>query len=239
MSAKRILPLTTLLFVICASAQTSPEVHTDHRVTFRLKAPDAKTVGLHCEGVKETSMQKDKDGIWSCTTDPLDPDIYTYSFQMDGVRVIDPQNPLLKYNLLNTVSQVHVPGPASLPWEVNDVPHGQLHQHFFKSEVAGDQRDFWVYTPPGYDLSARKSYPALYLLHGFSDDASGWISAGFANVILDNLIARKEAKPMVVIMPLGYGKKDYVFSSNARRMDERQRNLDGFRDTLLKEVMPL
>jgi enterochelin esterase family protein len=96
-----------------------------------------------------------------------------------------------------------------------------------------------LYTPPGYDPASRLHYPALYLLHGFSDDASGWISAGFANVILDNLIARKEAKPMVVIMPLGYGKKDYVFSSDARRMGERQRNVEGFRNTLFNEVMPM
>jgi enterochelin esterase family protein len=239
MPAKYILVLALLIVAKSSLAQTSPEVHADRRVTFRLKAPEAKDVKVRCEGVKDTNMEKDEKGIWSWTTEPLEPDFYGYSFQVDSARVIDPVNPLLKYNLLNTVSQVHVPGPLSLPWEVNDVPHGQLHRHFFKSNVTGDQRDFVVYTPPGYDPSARKRYPTLYLLHGFSDDATGWISAGFANVILDNLIARKEAKPMVVIMPLGYGKMEYVFGAEGRRREARQQNIDEFRDTLFKEVMPM
>jgi enterochelin esterase family protein len=239
MRVKQIPFLALLVATATTFAQTSPEVQPDGRVTFRLKAPDAKDVRLHCEGVKDTALQKDDKGIWSFTTDPLEPDIYAYSFQVDSARVIDPVNPLLKYNLLNTVSQVHVPGPLSLAWEVNDVPHGQLHRHFFRSIVTGDQRDFLVYTPPGYDFAPRKRYPTLYLLHGFSDDATGWISAGFANVILDNLIARKQAKPMIVIMPLGYGKMDYVFAPEDCRREARQQNIDQFRETLFKEVMPI
>jgi enterochelin esterase family protein len=239
MPAIRLTLLTIISISTSCLAQTSPEVHPDGRVTFRLKAPDAKEVRLRCEGVKDANLEKDEKGIWAFTTDTLEPDIYAYSFTVDGARVIDPVNPLLKYNLLNTVSQVHVPGLLSLAWEVNDVPHGQLHRHFFKSNITGDQRDFMVYTPPGYDPSARKRYPTLYLLHGFSDDATGWISAGFANVILDNLIARKQAKPMVVIMPLGYGKMEYVFAADARRREERQHNIDQFRETLFKEVMPI
>src|SRR5436853_1289868 len=118
--------LFALVVPVPAMAQRiiSPEVKSDGRVTFRLKAPDAKGVRLHCEGVKESSLQKDDQGIWSFTTETLEPDIYSYSFEVDGCRVIDPSNPLLKYNLLNTDSQVHVPGPATLPWELNDVPHG-------------------------------------------------------------------------------------------------------------------
>jgi len=111
----------------------------------------------------------------------------------------------MKPNLLNTTSQVHVPGPASLPWEVSDVPHGEVHHHFYKSAVVGDQRDFYVYTPPGMNPRGSRSYPVLYLLHGFSDDASGWTAVGRAHVIMDNLIAQGKTKPMVVVMPLGYG----------------------------------
>jgi len=88
---------------------TSPEVHFDGRVTFRIKAPEAKDVRVRCEGVKASEMQKDDQGVWSLTTEALEPDIYAYSFQVDGLRTIDPNNPLLKYNLLNTDSQVHVP----------------------------------------------------------------------------------------------------------------------------------
>src|SRR5262249_22365905 len=122
-----------LIFSIASSgfAQriVSPEVASDGRVTFRLKTPDAKDVQVRCEGVKGNAMQKDEQGVWSMTSEALEPDIYAYSFIVDGARCIDPNNPLLKYNLLNTDSQVHVPGPASLAWEINDVPRGQLHRH--------------------------------------------------------------------------------------------------------------
>src|SRR5208283_494682 len=133
--------LAFLLFASPAFAQSivSPEVQADGRVTFRLQAPNAKDVQLHCEGVSHSTMQKDDRGVWTFTTDPLEPDIYAYSFSVDGLRVIDPNNPFLKYNLLNTESQVEVPGPKSLLWEINDVPRGTLHRHFYKSAVAGDE----------------------------------------------------------------------------------------------------
>ena len=185
-------------------------------------------------------MQKDDQGVWSSTSEVLEPDVYAYSFSVDGVHAIDPGNPLLKYNPLNTDSQVHVPGPATLPWELNDVPHGQIHRHFYHSAVAGDDRDFLVYTPPGYDPAAKKRYPVLYLLHGYSDDATAWTSVGLAHVILDNLIARKQAQPMIIVMPLGYGTMEVVRAgwSGVRRGDLWQVNLDRFRETLLQEVLP-
>jgi enterochelin esterase-like enzyme len=227
---------------VFAQPVVSPEVQLDGRVIFRLKAPEAKEVRLNCQGVTNPVMQKNEQGVWSFTTAPLEPDIYAYSFQVDGMRVIDPVNPLFKFNLHNTESQVHVPGPKSLPWEWNDVPHGQLHRHFYKSTVAADDRDFMVYTPPGYDATAKKRYPVLYLLHGYTDDASAWTSVGRANVILDNLIARGQAKPMIVVMPLGYGTMEIVKPSRtlaeARQPMLWQTNLSKFRDALLEEVMP-
>src|SRR5205807_5971819 len=120
------------------------------------------------------AMTKDEAGVWSVTTEPLEPDYYGYSFQVDGVALIDPGNPLMKPNLLNTQSMVHVPGPSSIPWEENAVPHGTVHHHYYKSAIVGDQRDYFVYTPPGYEVNKGSRYPVLYLLHGFSDDASGW-----------------------------------------------------------------
>jgi enterochelin esterase family protein len=218
----------------------SPDVLPDGRATFRLQAPGAKEVRVRCEGVKESGLQQDAQGVWSFTTPPLEPDIYAYSFVVDGCRTIDPSNPLLNYNLLNTESQVHVPGPATLPWELNDVPHGQLHRHFYRSKVAGDDRDFMVYTPPGYNPAGKTLYPTLYLLHGYSDDTTAWTSVGQANVILDNLIARKQAKPMVVVMPLGYGSMEVV-RGGWQRLHESglwQRNQDKFREALLTEVIP-
>lgn len=221
-------------------ALQSPEVQPDHRVSFRFRAPNAREVLLAREGAPRLPMQKDAQGVWSVTTDPLEPDYYGYSFVVDGVGQIDPLNPLMKPNLLNTTSMVHVPGPASLPWEVNDGPHGEVHHHFYKSGVVGDQRDYYVYTPPGYDPKASKRYPVLYLLHGYSDDASGWTAVGRAHVILDNLINQGKAKPMVMVMPLGYGAPEIVSRSGPGFRDTglRQRNFDRFRDALLTEVVP-
>ncbi|HWY20300.1 MAG TPA: alpha/beta hydrolase-fold protein [Candidatus Acidoferrum sp.] len=222
------------------AALVSPEVHSGGSVTFRFRAPNAVEVKLAREGAEPVSMQKDDKGVWSVTTSPLAPDYYGYSFLADGVRLIDPENPLLIPNLLATGSAVHVPGPSSLPWELNDVPHGEIHHHFYKSKVAGDDRDYYVYTPAGYAPEAKKTYPVLYLLHGFSDDASGWTAVGHANVILDNLIAQGKAKPMIVVLPLGYGTMEFVYLGwNAWSHTEmRDRNFQNFREALLTEVMP-
>jgi enterochelin esterase family protein len=237
------LPVVLVMTVATtASAQVlvSPEVHADKRVTFRLRAPNAKEVVLRCEGTKGGAMQKDAQGVWSITTEPMPPDIYAYSFSVDGLKVIDPANPLLKYNLLNTDSQVHVPGSATLAWEINDVPHGVLHRHLYRSAIVGDERPFVVYTPPGYDPAAAQLYPVLYLLHGYSDAEDAWTSVGRANIILDNLIARGQAKPMLIVMPLGYGNKEVIANgwaglrNNAVWMDSIMK----FRDALLTEVIP-
>ncbi len=116
----------------------------------------------------------------------------------DGVSLADPSNPARVPNLLSNDSEVHVPGPASLPWEVNDVPHGIVHRHFYKSAAVGDERDFYVYTPPGYDPTGKELYPVLYLLHGYSDDASAWAAVGRAHVILDNLIRLRQGTPVQI-----------------------------------------
>jgi enterochelin esterase-like enzyme len=218
----------------------SPEVHTDGSVTFRFRAPNAVDVKLAREGTEAVAMQKDEQGVWSVTTAPLSPDYYGYSVIVDGVRSIDPSNHLLKPNLLATENAVHIPGPSSLPWELNDVPHGEIHHHFYKSGVAGDDRDYYVYTPAGYDPAAKQTYPVLYLLHGYSDDASGWTAVGHANVILDNLIAQGKAKPMIVVMPLGYGTMEIIQLgwSSWGHTDVRDRNFANFREALLTEVMP-
>src|ERR1044071_3220354 len=153
----------------------SPEVLPDKRVTFRFRAPNAKEVAVDRESAPRLAMQRDAQGVWSVTTDPLDPDIYGYGFVADGVRLVDPANAAMIPNLLNKSSLLHVPGP-DLPWEVGAAARGTLHPHFYRSRVVGDDRDFYVYTPPGYDPHESKRYPVLNLLHGFSDDASAWTS---------------------------------------------------------------
>lgn len=239
----RNLPFALMLAVatpVVGQPLVSPEVHSDSRVTLRLKAPNAKDVRVRLETVGSKTMQKDEQGVWSFTSDPMAPDIYSYSFSVDGVQMIDPSNPLLKYNLLNTESQVHVPGPATLAWEINDVPHGVVHRHLYHSAILGDERPFLVYTPPGYDAAADKTYPVLYLLHGYSDAEDAWVSVGRANVILDNLIAQGGAKPMLIVMPLGYGNKAVIANGWAglQNKDIWQDSVVKFRDVLLTEILP-
>jgi len=239
---KNLLPFVLMTVVVPASGQplVSPEVHADGRVTFRLRAPNAKEVVVRCEGTRVSAMQKDEQGIWSVTTEPMAPDIYAYSFGVDGLRMIDLANPLLKYNLLSTDSQVHVPGPATLAWEIGDVPHGVLHRHFYRSAIIGLDRPFVVYTPPGYDPTGEKKYPVLYLLHGYSDAEDAWTSVGRANVILDNLIAQDKARPMLIVMPLGYGNREVIAGGWAglRNMAVWRGSNEKFRDALLAEVIP-
>jgi enterochelin esterase family protein len=218
----------------------SPEVHADWSVTFRISAPNAKEVKLDREGSDALDMQRDDQGVWSVTTAPLAPDYYGYSFSVDGVHTMDALNSQLVPNLISPGNAVHVPGPPSLPWDLNDVPHGEIHHHFYRSQVAADERDYYVYTPPDYEKSGKQKYPVLYLLHGFSDDASGWTAVGRANVILDNLIAQGKAKPMIVVMPLGYGTMEMIRLGWGAwdHTDVRDINFKNFTETLLTEVMP-
>jgi enterochelin esterase family protein len=224
-----------------SSPIVSPEVHSDGRVTFRFRDPNAKEVAVHVDGLNAPlTMQKNDQGVWSVTSDPLAPDYYDYSFTADDVLALDVANYAYVPNFLYRANSLHVPGPPTLSWETNNVPHGEIHHHFYKSGVVGDQRHFFVYTPPGYDPRGKQTYPVLYLLHGYSDDANAWTEVGRANVILDNLIARGKAKPMLIVMPLGYGEPK-VLEPHSGVFDKpaiTQRNFDKFREALVKEVIP-
>jgi enterochelin esterase-like enzyme len=216
----------------------SPEIHPDRRVTFRLPAPRAKEVSLVLEGSKEMPMVESA-GIWSVTSPPLAPDLYEYVFVQDGANAVDRSNPLLKPSLLDVKSILAIAG--SWPWDAADVPRGVVHEHFFRSQVVGDLRDFYVYTPPGYEAAPEKTYPTLYLLHGLSDDARAWTVVGRAHVILDNLIAAGKAAPMIVVMPLGYGAPEILqggFSGFGKDRAVLERNFDKFEESLVGEVLP-
>src|SRR5258708_899385 len=140
-----------------AKPVVSPEVLADHRVTFRLRVPNVKEVSVQIEGAsKPLAMQKDEEGAWSATTEPLAPDYYGYAFIVDGVTTFDPSNSATKPNFLFRASELHVPpvvansgDSASPTWEIADVPHGEVHHHFYRSKVVGDERGYFVYTPPG------------------------------------------------------------------------------------------
>jgi enterochelin esterase family protein len=233
--------LSAIAFCQQAPDIVSPDVQSGGKVTFRFLDVNAKEVKLLLEGVrKPLDMTRDDAGVWSLTVGPLAPEIYGYNFISDGVFLTDPNNPNIKPNLISPQNTVHVSGETPALWEVAEVPHGVIHHHFYKSKVVGDQRDYFVYTPPGFDPKAKTKYPVFYLLHGYSDRADGWTAVGQANVILDNLIAAGKVKPMIVVMPLGYGAPQMIqYKWNAWQHPElRQENFDKFQQALLTEVMP-
>jgi enterochelin esterase family protein len=169
----------------------------------------------------------------------LKPDIYTYSFVVDGTSVPDPSNLERKTGVTGTFqSTVLVAGAENPSWAMRSVPHGTVAHVFFHSSVIGDDRDFYVYTPPNFDPSGKTKYPVLYLMHGLSDDASAWTTMGRANTILDNLIADGKAKAMIMVNTLGYGLANpgEHFSQIVGAPDE---NFGKFTQSLLGEVIPL
>src|SRR5829696_7927044 len=183
----------------------SPEVGADRTLTLRYLAPNATQVTANGElDGKPHPMTKGADGIWTVTVGPLAPDIYTYSFTVDGVVALDPRNVNTKYGYGNfgAVSVVEVPGDAPAFYDVKPVPHGEVRIRPYVSKTLGVSRTVWVYTPPNYDKGS--NFPVLYLLHGAGDIESGWTMIGRANNIVDNLIADGKAKPMVIVMPLGH-----------------------------------
>lgn len=183
----------------------SPEVHGDKRVTFRVYAPRADEVSLRgdwMEGPGTLKLVKDDKGVWAATVGPLKADFYSYAFTVDGVRTIDPKNAMIKQGVTSLDSMFLVPGPEAEFEENKPVPHGEIRKVWYQSSTLGQQRRMHIYFPPGYE-SSKERYPVFYLLHGGGDEDSGWSTIGRAGFILDNLIAAKSARPMIVVMPNG------------------------------------
>jgi len=210
----------------------SPEVAPDGKVTFRLRAPNAKEVAVTGIG-QRLAMQKDEQGVWSATTDALKPDIYTYAFNVDGANFIDPANPLLKTSYGSAgQSLLHVPGAEPPVWEPAAGARGAVTHHIYQSALVGAERDYFVYTPPGYDAHRKEPYPVFFVLHGLGDDAAAWLNVGAANVILDNLINQGKAKPMIMVNTLGYGTPEGPRTAMGPTM------IPTFAKALVDEVLP-
>lgn len=217
----------------------SPEIHSDGTVTLRLSAPNAQKVDLVLEGAT-TAMQRDADGLWTATTPVLAPEIYGYRFVVDGTPLLDPRNTVVRDNLLSVENDLTIPGTPPEPWELQSIPHGIVEHRFYTSQIVlglpNNQSDYYVYTPPGYNAKSRESYPVLYLLHGYSDAADGWTQVGKANFILDSLIASGKAKPMIVVMTLGYGNMAVLKPGRTPEISEQSYDL--YQKALISEVIP-
>ncbi|HMV84258.1 MAG TPA: alpha/beta hydrolase-fold protein [Blastocatellia bacterium] len=213
----------------------SPEVHSDGKVTFRIRAPKAAEVTLFGDWMSPGSTQpmtKNAEGIWSATLSGIEPTIHLYSFTVDGVTMADPVNPRVKLRQRTSASLVEIPSKGA-PWEVRDVPHGSVEANWLRTPVInGETRQVFVYTPPGYEKNPQRRYPVLYLLHGSGDTVESWTQVGATNLILDNLIAEKKAVPMIVVMPLGhavpFGSPREIQAKNVPLMEE----------FMLKDLMP-
>lgn len=183
----------------------SPEVKDDRTVTFRIHAPKADEVRLNTSdlpgGFAPRPLAKGENDVWELTVGPVDAGAYRYTFDVDGVAVVDPRSNEVSESNGNVWSVVHVPGADFI--DAANVPHGAVASVYYDSKSLGRQRRMHVYTPPGYEAGDQK-YPALYLLHGAGDIDDSWTSVGRANFILDHLIAAGKAKPMIVVMPAGH-----------------------------------
>jgi enterochelin esterase-like enzyme len=239
--------LPPVLFGQAAPPSQATAVNPDRSVTFRYQDPNATSVALSIDtSPKPIPMKKDAAGLWTVTTPPLPPQIYGYSFDVDGQTHFDPNNYLnIVPNFAFVGDQFEVPGDGPQMWDMQDVPHGELHEHHYTTKVVeglnAHQSDYIVYTPPGYDPRAKTKYPVLYLLHGWGGAVHSWADGLQANNILDNLLAQHKARPMVVVMPLGYG--DMRFLSNVMNVVWRDqvlvdRNTSLFSQALLTEIVP-
>lgn len=211
---------------LCAMAQQalwgvpqfiSPEVNPDKTVTFRLMAPDANEVKVtgdflpketihtpygEFDGPGYASLTKGEDGMWEFTSTQLAPELYSYSFIVDGFKTTDPSNVFIIRDTATLTNIFLVGGDYADLYKVNEVPHGTVSKVWYPSPSLGMDRRLTVYTPAGYENGSDR-YPVFYLLHGMGGDENAWTELGRAAQILDNLIAQGKAEPMIVVMTNG------------------------------------
>lgn len=183
----------------------SPEIHENKTVTFRLRAPKAVKVQVTgdflAKGVAD--LVENKEGVWEYTTpEPLKPELYGYTFLVDGLKINDPSNVYMIRDVATITNVFIIGGERADLYKVNDVPHGTVSKVWYDSPSLGMDRRLTIYTPAGYETSGKR-YPVFYLLHGMGGDENAWSELGRATQILDNLIAQGKAEPMIVVMTNG------------------------------------
>lgn len=213
-----------------------PQVNSEGRVRVQISAPDAKLVQLDIGAVKY-DLKKDENGVWTGESAPQDEGFHYYQLNIDGASVPDPGS-LYYYGASRWGSGIEVPAHDQDFYALKNVPHGQVREHIYYSEVNKSMRRCFVYTPPGYDKNTKKRYPVLYLQHGGGENETGWSSQGHANLIMDNLIAEGKAKPFIIVMDNG------TWTMSGPRRTEGGTWpptgwADGFMNTLLKDIVPM
>ncbi len=225
-------PVDTATFskypVVGAPASTNirgadyPQILADNRVIFKTKAPDAQKVQIDLG--KKYDMVKDAEGYWNVTTDSISEGFHYYSLIIDGVAVADPASETF-YGMGRMASGIEIPFMGGRYYALGNVPHGDVRIKNYFSRVTNSWRQMYIYTPPDYDENLSEKYPVLYILHGGGEDETGWARQGKANLILDNLIAEKKAKPMLIVMPdanIGGGGFNSGGIENGMKMFEKE-----------------
>jgi len=199
-----------------------PQITADNRVIFNVKAPDAKKVQIDLG--KKYDLVKDNDGFWKITTDSISEGFHYYSLLVDGVAIADPSSKSF-YGMGRMASGIEIPFSDGAYYSLRNVPHGDIRIKKYFSKITNSWRQFYIYTPPGYDSATNLSYPVLYILHGGGEDETGWAAQGKTDLIMDNLVAAGKAKPMLVVMPdanIGAGGFNADGIENSLKLFERE-----------------
>lgn len=212
----------------------SPKVQPDQRITFSLNAPKASEVSL-IFGSKDPApipLKKDEKGIWSVTIGPVAPELYTYAFVVDGLKIVDPSNPEMQGGTAPGFNLVNIPGNPARFDELQQIPHGNTQIRTYYSTIQQGNRKVYIYIPPQYDSNQKQKFPVLYLRHGGGGNETSWYNEGCAGIILENLIAQGKAKPMLIVMTNGN-----IESGTAGAYSKE--GIKMVSDELFNEVIPL
>jgi enterochelin esterase-like enzyme len=210
-----------------------PQVNSQRRVRASIAAPNANKVQLDIGGIKY-DMKKDDSGVWTGESNPQDEGFHYYQLNIDGASVPDPGS-LYFYGAGRSGSGIEIPSADQEFFALKNVPHGLVSENIYFSKLTNSFRRCFVYTPEGYNGNTKTRFPVLYLQHGSFEDETGWSSQGRANLILDNLIASKQASPMIIVMDNGYAYKP----QNNEITDKKERPESIFEEVLISEVIPM
>lgn len=210
-----------------------PQVNSEGRVRVSISAPQAQSVQLEI-GRSRYDLTKDENGVWTGVSDPQDEGFHYYQLNIDGAEIPDPGTKYY-YGVSRWGSGVEVPAEDRDFYALKDVPHGQVRENLYFSDITQEWRRCFVYTPPGYDQNSNTRYPVLYLQHGSGEDETGWSVQGKANLILDNLIADGKAVPMIIVMDNGYATKPSQDGQN----NTRGGGSSAFEEVMINDIIPM
>ena len=224
----------------CLPDRSYPRIYDDGRVIFQIQASQANEVLVDITG-KKFPMQKDENGLWSITTDPIVEGFHYYAFIIDGARVSDPSTHTY-FGADMAMSGIDIPAADMKFYSVQNVLHGEVRARYYYSDIKKTTRRCFIYTPPGYDQNVNKRYPVLYLQHGWAEDETGWSNQGRMNFIMDNLLAEEKAIPMIVVMDNGDISglpMNVVNWDSAQSITSTGKNKVEFQELIIREIIPM